>query len=390
LAKDSTRSVHGTEENDRETGSVTTPIYQTVTFGFRTAEAVEKAVKGESGGFVYSRWDNPTTRILERKLADLEGGQSSLFFSSGMAAITTSVLSLVRKGDHVLATSDLYGETYRLMRDFLPGFGVRTTLVDTTDLQAMRKGMRENTKVVYIETPTNPTLKLVDIREAAKIAHSVGAMLLVDSTFASPFGQKPLALGADLVLHSATKYLNGHSDVTAGAVVGGRDRVLTIKKMRTMLGGTLDPHAAFLILRGIKTLSIRMQRHNESAMALARFLRSHDRVAKVNYPGLEDHPQHELAARQMKGYGGMLSFELKGSMKEAVRFTESLKISTLGGSLGAVETLVVQPASMTHTQLSVQDRKRTGISDTLIRVSVGIEDSEDLIEDFAQALKELR
>jgi cystathionine gamma-lyase len=192
------------------------------------------------------------------------------------------------------------------------------------------------------------------------------------------------------VLHSATKYLNGHSDVTAGAVVGAGDRILSIKRTRTMLGGTLDPHAAFLILRGIKTLSIRMQRHNESAMALARFLRSHERVAKVNYPGLEDHPQHALAAKQMSGCGGMLSFELKGSMKEAVRFTESLKISTLGGSHGAVETLVVQPASMTHTQLSAQDRKRTGISDTLIRVSVGIEDSEDLIEDFAQALKKLR
>jgi cystathionine beta-lyase/cystathionine gamma-synthase len=390
LAKDSTRSVHGTEENDRETGSVTTPIYQTVTFGFRTAEAVEKAVKGESGGFVYSRWDNPTTRVLERKLADLEGGQASLFFSSGMAAISTAVLARVHSGDHVLATSDLYGETYRLMHDFLPAFGVKTTLVDTTDLEAMKKGVRENTKIVYIETPTNPTLKLVDIRGAAKIAHSAGALLYVDSTFASPFGQKPLALDADLVLHSATKYLNGHSDVTAGAVVGGNEQILSIKKVRTMLGGTLDPHAAFLILRGIKTLSIRMQRHNESAMALARFLRSHDRVAKVNYPGLEDHPQHELAAKQMKGYGGMLSFEIKGNMKEAMKFTESLKISTLGASLGAVETLVVQPAGMTHTQLSAQDRKKTGISDTLIRVSVGIEDSEDLIEDFAQALNKLR
>ncbi len=390
MTKDSTRSVHGTEKIDRGTGSVITPIYQTATFGFRTADAVGRAVRGESGDFVYTRWDNPTTRVLEEKLADLEGGGASAFFSSGMAAISTAVLANVRKGDHVLATRDLYGETYKLLHDFLPSFGVKTSLVDTTDLQSLKDGVMETTKVVYIETPTNPTLKLVDIRKAAKIAHSVNALLMVDNTFSSPLGQRPLALGADVVLHSATKYLNGHSDVTAGAVVGTREQILRVRKTRNTLGGTLDPHAAFLILRGIKTLSIRMQRHNESAMALAKFLSSHSKVAMVNYPGLEDHPQHELARRQMSGYGGMLSFELKGSIKDAVRFTESLKVSTLGASLGAVETLVVQPASMTHTQLSWQERKSIGISDTLIRVSVGIEDTEDLIEDFDQALKKIQ
>ncbi|MGA2199642.1 MAG: aminotransferase class I/II-fold pyridoxal phosphate-dependent enzyme [Nitrososphaerales archaeon] len=387
MTKDSTRSVHGTERIDRGTGSVITPIYQTATFGFRTADAVGRAVRGESGDFVYTRWDNPTTRVLEEKLADLEGGDASAFFSSGMAAISTAVLANVRKGDHVLATRDLYGETYKLIHDFLPSFGVETSLVDSADPQSLKDGVRETTKVVYIETPTNPTLKLVDIRKAAKIAHSVRALLMVDNTFSSPLGQRPLAFGADVVLHSATKYLNGHSDVTAGAVVGSREQILRVRKMRNTLGGTLDPHAAFLILRGIKTLSIRMQRHNETAMALAKFLSSHRSVAKVNYPGLENHPQHELARRQMIGFGGMLSFELKGSIKDAVRFTESLKVSTLGASLGAVETLVVQPASMTHTQLSPKERKNIGISDTLIRVSVGIEDAEDLIEDFDQALK---
>ncbi len=386
LTRDSTRSVHGTEELDELTGSVLAPIYQTVTFGFKKADAVAKAVTGESGDFVYTRWDNPTTRILEKKLADLEGAKDCAFFSSGMAAISTAILANVKKGDHVLATRDLYGEAYRLIHDILPSFGVSTTLVDTDDLGAMERQVRKNTKVVYAETPTNPTLKLVDIRRAAKIAHSVKAMLIIDGTFSSPIGQQPLKLGADMVVHGATKYLNGHSDVMAGAAVGRKEDIDRIRRMRKVLGGTLDPHAAFLVIRGMKTLAIRMQKHNETAAALTAFLESHSKVKKVNYPGLESHPQHALANRQMKGYGGMFSFELKGSIEDAMRFTESLKIAILGASLGAVETLVVQPATMTHTQLTREDRRRTGISDTLIRVSVGIEDAEDLIDDFEQAL----
>jgi cystathionine beta-lyase/cystathionine gamma-synthase len=295
----------------------------------------------------------------------------------------------VQKGDHVVATRDLYGETYRLIHDILPQFGVSTTLVDTEDLESMKRRIRSNTKIVYVETPTNPTLKLVDIRGAAKIAHSVGALLIVDNTFSSPLGQRPLKLGADLVVHGATKYLNGHSDVMAGAAAGRKEAIQQIRRMRKVLGGTLDPHAAFMVLRGIKTLAIRMDKHNKGAAALTAFLESHKKVRVVNYPGLESHPQHGLAKRQMSGYGGMFSFELKGTMKDAMRFTESLKIATLGASLGAVETLVVQPATMTHTQLTPEDRRKTGISDTLIRVSVGIEDAEDLIDDFAQALAKI-
>ncbi len=390
MARDSTRSVHGTEELDKLTGSVLAPIYQTVTFGFKKADEVAKAVTGESGDFVYTRWDNPTTRILEKKLADLEGAADCAFFSSGMAAISTAVLANVKKGDHVLATRDLYGEAYRLIHDVLPGFGVSTTLVDTDDLRAMEQHVRKNTRVVYTETPTNPTLKLVDIRGAAKIARSVKAKLIVDNTFSSPIGQQPLKLGADIVVHAATKYLSGHSDVMAGAAAGRKEDIDRIRRMRKVLGGTLDPHAAFLVIRGIKTLAIRMQKHNDTAAALAAFLESHSKVKRVNYPGLESHPQHALAKRQMKGCGGMLSFELKGSIKDAMHFTESLKVATLGASLGAVETLVVQPATMTHTQLTPGDRRRTGISDTLIRVSVGIEDAEDLIDDFEQALAKVR
>ena len=386
MPKDSTRSVHGTEKLDESTGSVVAPIYQTVTYGFRKAEDVDKAVRGVTDDFVYTRWDNPTTRILEKKLADLEGAEDCAFFSSGMAAISTAILTEVQKGDHVLATRDLYGEAYRLIHDILPSFGVSATIVDTDDLEAMKKHLRKNTKVVYVETPTNPTLKLVDIRAAAKIAHSVKAMLIVDNTFSSPLGQLPLKLGADMVVHGATKYLNGHSDVMAGAAAGEKEAIQRVRRMRKVLGGTLDPHAAFMVLRGIKTLSIRMRKHNESAAALTAFLESHRKVRRVNYPGLESHRQHGLAKKQMTGYGGMFSFELKGTKEDAMRFTESLKVAILGASLGAVETLVVQPAAMTHTQLTPEDRKRTGITDSLIRVSVGIEDAEDLIEDFEQAL----
>lgn len=386
MVRNSTRSVHGADRRDRLTGSVTTPIYQTATFGFSRAEAVVKAVRGESSSFVYSRWDNPTVRTLERKLAELEGAEDAAFFSSGMAAISTAVITQLQAGDHVLGIRDLYGETYRLIHDFLPRFGVESSLVDTTDFRAMRSMIRKKTKVVYIETPTNPTLKLVDIREAGKIVHAKGAKLLVDNTFASPINQRPLKLGADLVLHSATKYLNGHSDVIAGAVAGSRDLVGSVKKMRRVLGGTLDPHAAYLILRGIKTLSVRVEKQCENAKMLADYLSEHQKVNRVNYPGLESHPQHQLAKKQMIAFGGMLSFEVRGRMKDAMKLTESLKIATLGGSLGSVETLVSQPATLTHTQMSPAERKRTGISETLVRVSVGLEDVDDLIEDFEQAL----
>jgi cystathionine beta-lyase/cystathionine gamma-synthase len=386
LTGDSTRSVHGTEEADKQTGSVTTPIYQTATFAFTKAEEVVKAAKGESSSYVYSRWDNPTVKTLETKLADLEGAEDAAFFSSGMGAISTSVITFLQKGDHVLAIRDLYGEAYRMIHDFLPRFGVETTLVDTGDYASMRREIRKNTKVVYIESPTNPTVKIVDIARSAEIAHEVGAKLLIDGTFASPINQKPLSLGADVVLHSATKYLNGHADVIAGAAAGSKDAIQKIKMTRRILGGTLDPHAAYLILRGIKTLALRVERNNRNAQILAEYLSKHGRVSKVNYPGLKTHPQHELAKEQMTGFGGVLSFEIKGRMEDAMKFTESLKVATLGASLGGVETLVSQPATLTHLQLSPEERKKTGMPDTLIRVAVGVEDAEDLIKDFEQAL----
>lgn len=387
LKGESTRSVH--EDENIEHGSISIPIYQSATFQFATADDVARAVKGELDSYVYSRWSNPTVSRLESKLASLEYAEDSAFFSSGMAAISTAILSFAESGSHIVAIRDLYGETYRLIHDFLPKFGVESTLVDTMKFDEMKSSMRKNTRIIYIETPTNPTLKLVDIARVAKLAKSSNSILMVDNTFASPLNQNPLRLGADLVLHSATKYLNGHSDVIAGAVAGNREKIARIKIVRRILGGVLDPHAAWLVLRGIKTMAARIRVQNRNAELLASFLSKHKKVRAVNYPGLKSNPQYYLAKRQMRGYGGMLSFEIKGGIDEAKKFIDSLKVAKIAASLGGVETLVAHPATLTHAQLSKQDREKAGISDSLIRVSVGIEDVEDIINDFEQALSKL-
>ena len=385
LTGDSTRSVHEAEPTDEASGSVITPIFETSTFGFSNAAEVPVAVSGR-GGYVYSRWDNPTVVRLEKKVAAFEHGESGAAFSSGMAAISTSVFTFLKKGVRVVGIRDLYGGTFSLLSHILPNLGIRTELVETTDAGAMERAVKKETAIVYIESPTNPTLKLVDISKAAKIAHRAEALLLVDNTFASPINQNPIDLGADVVLHSATKYLNGHLDLIAGAAVSSKKRTHAIKMMRRDFGGTLDPLPAWLILRGMKTMALRVRQQNKSAMALAEFLEGHKKVAKVNYPGLKSHPQHSLARRQMRGFGGMLSFEVRGKMKDAMKFTESLKVAKLAASLGGVGTLVSQPENMTHTQMSAKQRASTGIPDTLVRVSVGIEDPEDLVKDFRRAL----
>ena len=387
MTKDSTRSVHEAEPFDEQTGSVTTPIYETSTFGFRRAEDVPIAV-GSFGekGYTYSRWDNPTVVTLEKKLAALEHAEAGAAFSSGMAAISTSVFSFLRKGAHVLGIKDLYGGTYALLHDILPDIGFDTTLVESSDSGALERGVKKSTRIVYIESPTNPTLKIVDIQKAAKLAHANGAVLMVDNTFASPINQNPMDMGANVVLHSVTKYINGHADLIAGAAVASKGNSHKIKMMRRDFGGTLDPLPAWLILRGMKTMAIRVRQQNATAMVLAEFLSSHSKVARVHYPGLKTHPQHQLAKKQMKGFGGMLSFEVKGTTKDAMKFTESVRVATLAASLGGVETLVSQPYNMTHTQLSAKERALTGIPETLVRVSVGIEDADDLVEDFKHAL----
>lgn len=387
MTGDSTRSVHEAEPFDPVTGSLVTPIYETSTFGFAKASDVPIAV-ANSGvkGYTYSRWDNPTVVRLEEKLASFERGGGGAAFSSGMAAISTSIFAFLKKGMHVLAIRDLYGGTFGLLNKILPELGFSTDLVDTTDFGALERGVRKSTGIVYIESPTNPTLKLVDIARAAKLAHASGALLMVDNTFASPVNQNPLDLGADVVLHSATKYLNGHADLIAGAAVASSDRIHAIKMTRREFGGTLDPLPAWLILRGMKTMAIRVREQNANAMALAEFLSTHRKVDEVHYPGLKSHPQHQLAKKQMRGFGGMLSFVIKGANRDAMKFTESLKVATLAASLGGVETLVSQPYNMTHTQMSAKDRESTGIPETLVRVSVGIEDIDDLVDDFRRAL----
>lgn len=387
MTGDSTKSVHQAEPFDEHTGSLITPIYETSTFGFKRAEDVPIAV-GASGekGYTYSRWDNPTVVRLEKKLAAFERGDAGAAFSSGMAAISTAVFAFLKKGSHVLAIRDLYGGTFGLFRHILPELGFDTGLVDTTDFGALERGVKKNTKIVYIESPTNPTLKLVDIGKAAKLAHRSGAVLMVDNTFASPINQNPIDLGADVVLHSMTKYLNGHADLIAGAAIASKKNIHKIKMIRRDFGGTLDPLPAWLVLRGMKTMAIRVKQQNSNAMVLAEFLSTHRKVSAVHYPGLKTHPQHQLAKKQMKGFGGMMSFVVKGTTKDAMKFTESVKVATLAASLGGVETLVSQPYNMTHTQMSPKERAETGLPETLVRVSVGIEDPEDLVADFKQAL----
>ncbi|HXW36449.1 MAG TPA: aminotransferase class I/II-fold pyridoxal phosphate-dependent enzyme [Nitrososphaerales archaeon] len=381
----STRSVHEESPEDQK-GSVVPPIYETSTFSFPKAEEVPKAVHGESPRYVYTRWDNPTLARLEAKMAAFEGAEAAAFFSSGMAAISTSVLSFVKEGDHVVATRDLYGEAHKLMAEVLPRFGVETSLVDTVDLREMESAVRRSTKVVYIESPANPTLRLVDIRRAAKIAHLRGALLLIDGTFASPINQQPLRLGADVVLHSATKYINGHADVVAGAASGSEEKIAAIKMMRRTLGGSLDPHAAWLVMRGMKTMALRVRAQNENAMALAEYLSKHKKVRKVNYPGLKSHPQHSLAMKQMSGFGGVLSFEIEGDARAAARVVNRLRLASIAASLGGVETLVSLPFVLSHHQVSDEEKRRSGIPESLIRVAVGVEDADDLIQDFGRAL----
>ena len=387
MTGDSTRSVHEAEDLDPQTGSLTTPIYETSTFGFKRAGDVPVAVGGfGEKGYTYSRWENPTVVTLERKLAALEHGGDGAAFSSGMAAISTAVFAFLKKGTHVLGIRDLYGGSYALLHDILPDIGFGTDLVETSDFGALERGVKKSTGIVYIESPTNPTLKVVDIAKAARLAHGNGAVLMVDNTFASPVNQNPLDFGADVVLHSVTKYINGHADLIAGAAVAGKGAARRIKMMRRDFGGTLDPFPAWLILRGMKTMAIRVRQQNASALVLAEFLSTHKKVKAVHYPGLRTHPQHALAKKQMKGFGGMLSFEIKGTTADAMRFTESCKVATLAASLGGVETLVSQPYNMTHAQMSAKERAETGIPETLVRVSVGIEDVEDLVADFRRAL----
>jgi len=385
-----TKLIHAGHQADA-TGSVTVPIYQTSTFAFRDAKHGASLFAGEEDGYIYTRIGNPTIRALEEAMAELENGCGGIATSSGMGAVSTAYLALLEAGAHVVSTASVYGPSRNLLENHFSRFGVESTYVDTSDLGQVRDALRPNTSLVYIETPANPAMQVTDIEQVSAFAHAHACLVVVDNTFASPYLQQPLELGADVVLHSVTKFINGHSDVLGGVLVA-KDMGL-YKRLRSMMiqaGCNMDPHQAFLILRGLKTLSVRMERSQRNALEIARWLEQRPEVQRVRYIGLESHPQHELAKRQMKGFGSMISFELHGGMEAGRRLMDSVQVATLAVSLGGVETLIEHPASMTHAGMSPEDRRAAGFTDGLVRYSVGVEDVEDLIADLQKGLDAVR
>ncbi|MGI8825456.1 MAG: cystathionine gamma-synthase [Chloroflexota bacterium] len=373
-----TRAIHVAQEPEQRTGAVTTPIFQTSTYAQEDV--------GVHKGYEYSRTDNPTREVVEEVIASLEGGEHGLAFASGMAAETT-IMHLLKAGDHVVAGDDLYGGTYRLFMRVLEKFGLHFTFVDTSDLDQVRVAMRPQTRIVWVETPTNPLLKIADLHAIARIAHERSARLVVDNTFASPYFQRPLNLGADIVVHSATKYLGGHSDLVMGALVTtDPDLYADLKFHQNAAGGIPGPFDSWLLLRGLKTLSLRMERHGSNAAAIAHFLEGESGVRRVLYPGLPDHPHHDIAKRQMSGFGGIVTIDLEGGEAAARAFMRALRLFTLAESLGGVESLVDHPAIMTHASVPAHLREAAGITGGLIRLSAGIEDEADLVADLEQAL----
>lgn len=383
-----TQAIHaGAMKN--EFGALTNPIYQSSTFVFDSAEQGGNRFALKEPGYIYTRLGNPSSTQVEEKVALLEGGEACCAAASGMGAISSALWTLLHAGDHVVASDTLYGCTFALLNHGMTRYGVETTFVDVTDMDAVKKAIKPNTRVVYLETPANPTLKLSDIEGISKLAHDMGDItVIVDNTFCSPYIQKPLSLGADVVVHSATKYLNGHGDVIAGFVVGKQDYIDNVRffGLKDMTGSVLSPFDAFLITRGMKTLALRMERHCANAMKVAEFLESHPAVATVHYPGLKSFPQYELGKKQMRLPGGMISFELKGGREEGAVVMNNVKLCRLAVSLGDAETLIEHAASMTHSTYTPDELKVAGISEGLVRLSVGLEDPEDIMADLQQAL----
>lgn len=379
--------VHGTYHPDA-TGAVNVPIYQSSTFAFRDARQGAARFAGEEEGYIYTRLGNPTIRAFEDSVALLEGGAGGIATSSGMGAVTTLYLSLLGEGTHMVSTASVYGPSRGLVEKHLSRFGTRATFVDTSDLENLRVAMRPETRLVYVESPSNPAMQVTDIAGAAAIAHEHGALLAVDNTFASPYLQKPLELGADIVLHSVTKFINGHADLVGGVLVAKDSKLVArLRELMIATGCNMDPHQAFLVLRGLKTLGVRVERAQANALEIARWLEAHPKVDSVRYIGLPSHPQHELARAQMSGFGSMISFELTGGFEAGRKLMDHVELATLAVSLGGVETLVEHPASMTHASMTREAREAAGFTDGLVRYSVGIEDVGDLIADLAQALE---
>lgn len=382
-----TLAIHAGERPDPTTGALVPPLYFATTYHLGSTENGAAVFSGEKEGYVYTRWANPTVTVLEKRVAALEGAEGCVATASGMAAITTTLLANLKAGDHVVAAKAIYPSTFAVLSQDFSSYGVETTFVDATDIENVAVAMQPNTRVVFMETPGNPLLALCDLKEIARLARDAGAVSICDNTFATPVNQRPLELGIDIVLHAATKYLCGHGDAVGGLIAGNKDFV---ERTRThtlrYFGGILAPFNAYLITRGITTLPLRMKQHNENAMQVAQFLERHPAVASVSYPGLESHPQHHIAKKQMRGFGGMVSFELKGGLDAGARMMDRLQLCALATSLGDARTLISHPATTSHVVVSREARLAQGVTDGLVRLSVGIEDVNDIIADLAQGM----
>lgn len=382
----STNLVHVGEKPDPATGSVVSPIYQTTTYAFETNESIFNLMEGRSSGYIYTRYGNPNYTMAEAKLAHLEEGENALVLASGMAATSTALLALLKAGDHLVTHTDIYGGSFGLFYEIFPRFGIEVSFVDFSDHDQINDAIKSNTKALFLESPSNPTLKIFDIRKISALAHEKEIRVVVDNTFATPYNQKPLKLGADVVIHSCTKFINGHSDVMAGAIIGKADYINECVNIFRKLGGNLNGFDAWLMIRGMKTFGLRMERHNQNGQKVAEFLNNHPLVDKIYYPGLPRHEGHELAKSQMTGFGSVMSIEVKGGQEVINTILNKVKLFTRAVSLGSVESLITQPVSAVHYNVPREYRELGGITDNMIRISVGIEDAEDIIADLAQAL----
>ena len=381
-----TDSVHAGELRQQEANAITTPIYQTSTFWFKDSKEVIDYNEGRTAREEYGRYGNPTWRSVERKLSELEGGEETVLFASGMCAATTAFLALLPENVHLIVTSDCYRRTRQFINEYLGRLGVETTVIAPGNTAAFEAAIRDNTTLFFTESPTNPFLRVADIPEVTRIAHERGVTVIIDSTFASPYNQRALDLGADLIIHSATKYLGGHNDLLAGTITGRAELIEPVRKALGILGGIIDSHAAWLLLRGIKTLAIRMERHNQNGLAVARALETHPKVRQVWYPGLESHPDYAIASEQMNGFGGVATFEIDTDLQGAIRFIDATRIPYQAPSFGGVESLIELPVTMSFWDMPAAERAAINITDSLVRMGCGIENAEDLIADLEQAL----
>ena len=378
-----TAAVHGGADLEKKNGPVGTPIYQTSTFKVIDNDEQQRVTTTDR---YYTRWGNPTNTVAEQAMAALEGVDAARTFASGMGAITTTILALLKTGDHIVAQRDIYGGVTKFFSHWLPRLGIETTFVDTNDFDQHARAIRPNTRLLYLESPTNPTLRVVDLEKAVALTREHGLISMTDSTFATPINQRPAEYGIDLVMHSGTKYLSGHADLTCGVVAGRQELMDQLWETRTTLGNCMDPHASWMLIRGLKTLAVRVARQNENALRVAEFLEQHEKVRRVHYPFLKSHPEHAIAREQMSGGGGMVTFEIEGTGEDARRVSEAMRLFTLATSLGGVESLVSIPVLTSHAMISAEQRDKMGVTEQMVRLSVGIESGDDLIEDLERAL----